>query len=57
MVRMAPAHSVGKTHVIAPVRPENVLSPGVALKLGMTEQKHCIDAGFEHIIFYAARQT
>ena len=43
--------------LFAPVRPENVPSQGVALKLGMTEQKRCTYAGFEHMIFYAARQT
>jgi ribosomal-protein-alanine N-acetyltransferase len=43
--------TLGEQRVIAPIRPENIASQRVALKLGMQPQKRTMYAGFEHIIF------
>jgi RimJ/RimL family protein N-acetyltransferase len=42
---------LGEQRVIAPVRPENIPSQRVALKLGMQPEKRTMYAGFEHISF------
>ncbi len=42
---------LGKPRVIALVRPENVPSQGVALKLGMKPEGRTQYAGYEHLIF------
>jgi RimJ/RimL family protein N-acetyltransferase len=48
--------SCGKDRVIALVRPENVPSQGVALKIGMRQEGRATYEGFLHLIF-AARRT
>jgi len=45
----------GKQRVIAPIRPENVPSQGVALKLGMRVEKRAMYADSEHLIFSISR--
>ncbi len=40
--------------VLCPLRPENEASKRVALKLGMTLEKRCEFAGYEHLIFVIA---
>ena len=47
--------TLGKPRVIAPIRPENTPSQGVARKVGLTPERRTIYAGFEHLIFAAAR--
>jgi hypothetical protein len=45
-------------HVTSPsteIRPENVPSQGVAVKIGMTLEKRTWFAGFEHLVFSRAR--
>lgn len=46
---------MGRPRVITLVRPENVPSAGVALKLGMVEEKRVMHEGYEHIVFSASR--
>lgn len=46
---------LGKQRVIVLVRPENMLSQGVALKLGMKLEKRTMFAGFEHLVFTVAQ--
>jgi ribosomal-protein-alanine N-acetyltransferase len=46
---------LGKRRVITLVRPENVPSQGVALKLGMKLEKRVTFAGFEHLVFAVSR--
>jgi len=45
----------GKERVIALVRPENVPSQGVALKIGMRQEGRATYEGFLHLIFVARR--
>jgi ribosomal-protein-alanine N-acetyltransferase len=47
---------LGRDHVIALIRPENVPSQGVARKLGMTPGPRMMHVGMEHIIFSVARE-
>ncbi len=48
----------GEPRVIAPIRPENTPSQGVALKLGMEPEKRTTyRAGFEHLIFSISRDA
>ncbi len=48
--------TLGEPRVIAPIRPENTPSQGVALKLGMEPEKRTTYlAGFEHLIFSISR--
>ena len=49
---------LGRQRVIALIRPENVPSQGVALKLGMqTEPDHIWHNNFEHIVFSVSRDA
>ena len=47
--------TAGKKRIIAPIRPENVPSQGVALKLGMGLEKRAMYAELEHLIFSVSR--
>jgi len=49
--------TLGRQRVIAPIRPENGPSQGVARKLGMAPEKRTMYAGFEHLIFVAERDA
>jgi RimJ/RimL family protein N-acetyltransferase len=46
--------ALGKSRVVAPIRPENAASLAVARKLGMEVQKRTMYAGFEHLIYVAS---
>lgn len=47
---------IGRPRVITLIRPENEPSHGVALKLGMTEEKKTFFAGFEHVVYSMRRE-
>lgn len=49
--------TVGKARVITLIRPENVPSQDVALKLGMKPEKRTVYKGFEHLVFSVSRAT
>jgi [ribosomal protein S5]-alanine N-acetyltransferase len=47
-----------RQRVLALIRPENLPSQAVALKLGMTSQPHTVQhSGFEHLVFAVWRNT
>jgi ribosomal-protein-alanine N-acetyltransferase len=48
---------MGRSRVIAPIRPENLPSQGVARKLGMTVEKRIHYADYEHLVFVATREN
>ncbi len=47
--------NLGRSRVIALVRPENIPSQGVALKLGMQVEKSTLFADFQHLVFVYLR--
>jgi RimJ/RimL family protein N-acetyltransferase len=49
--------NLGCSRVITLVRPENIPSVGVALKLGMAEEKRVMHAGYEHALFSISRRV
>ena len=49
---------LGRQRVIALIRPENVPSQGVAVKLGMTPEPYRVQhSGFEHMVFSVTRDA
>ena len=46
---------LGKDRVVAPIRPVNEPSIGVARKLGMRLEKTTLFAGFDHAIYVVTR--
>jgi ribosomal-protein-alanine N-acetyltransferase len=50
-------NKLGRGRVIALVRPENVPSQGVALKLGMKVEKSTCFADYLHLVFVALRNS
>ncbi len=48
-------HVLQRPRVISQIRPENVPSQGVALKLGLTPGNHRTIQGFDHIVFFQMR--
>lgn len=49
--------ALARPRVVTLVRPGNVPSIGVALKLGMVQEKRVMHAGYEHILFSASRDV
>lgn len=49
--------NLGQARVITLIRPENIPSQGVALKIGMRAERRTQYRGFEHIVFAATRRT
>jgi [ribosomal protein S5]-alanine N-acetyltransferase len=48
--------ALGRSRVIALIRPENVASQGVARKLGMKLEKSTHHADYQHLVFVTLRQ-
>ena len=44
-------NTLGKPRVISLIRPENVPSQGVAMKMGMSVEKRTMHAGLVHLVF------
>jgi [ribosomal protein S5]-alanine N-acetyltransferase len=50
-------NKLGRNRVIALVRPENLPSQGVALKLGMRVEKSTLLAEYEHLVYVTLRNA
>jgi ribosomal-protein-alanine N-acetyltransferase len=48
-------NTLNKSRVISLIRPENVPSQGVAVKMGMTAEKYTVHAGLAHLVFAVSR--